>query len=449
MRAKAGDPPRTMAQKIFASRPLASGAQVRADQVALVREPHSALDAALAHGLKKATCEVAVAYETTCVTAVSSLAVSSLAGLLAPTGDARRALTSHGVVVARAGAGFPAPLHLERFAGPSRLCVTDEPRLAGLGGVGMLTLVTTATELAAALAGEALDLPAPRSIHVQLTGKMRPFVCARDVALELVRRGLQDVVERTTWDHHAPIVVELGGPSVRLLSVPERAVIAAVAPRVGAAAALFPSDERTEVFLRDQRRSKAHRALAPDAGAPFDDVMQIDLGAVDPLFVDEAGKVRAVREIAGKSVSQIVLGGDTGVTLRDLLAAAALLKAKRVPSHMELLLAPPTRQMLEVLASEGALSDLIATGARLIEPDARIATGELYPVSGPSELGVHTSDITAKHVVSASAETAAYTVATGTLGDPRGFKRPVRVSVPRVLPTDDVLLVRAVTRSKS
>jgi len=311
----------------------------------------------------------------------------------------------------------------------------------------MLTLCVGAHELGAALAGEPAPLSTPRSIHVQLTGKMRPFICARDVALELVRRGLQDIVERTTWDHHGPVVVEFGGPAVRILSVPERAVLAGIAPRVGAAAAVFPSDERTEVFLRDQRRSKAHRALVADAGAPYDDVLHIDLGAVDPLLLDETGKVRAVRELAGKPVSQVVLGGDTGATLRDLLAAAALLRSKRVPPTLELLLVPSTRQTLEVLAAEGALTDFITTGARLVEPDARLTTGELYPPPGP--IAIHTSDLTAKHVHGASAETAAYAVATGALGDPRGFKRPVRVSVPRALPTDDVLVVRSTVRAKA
>ena len=139
------------------------------------------------------------------------------------------------------------------------------------------------------------------------------------------------------------------------------------------------SDERTEVFLRDQRRSKAHRALVPDAGAPCDEVLNVDLGAVDPLYMDETGAVRSVRDLAGKPVSQVLLGGDSGCTLRDLFAAAALLKSKRVPARVEFLVAIPSRQMLEVLAGSGALTDLIATGARLIEPDARVMTGELYP----------------------------------------------------------------------
>jgi aconitate hydratase len=179
----------------------------------------------------------------------------------------------------------------------------------------------------------------------------------------------------------------------------------------------------------------------PDAGAPCAEALTVDLGAVDPLLLDERGHVRAVRDL----VSQALLGGDSGVTLRDLFAAATLLKSKRVPPRLDFLLAVPSRQMLEVLASAGALTDLIATGARLIEPDARVVTGELYtaPAGG---VAMRTCDPEprpgARGAVIASAETLAFAVATGEVGDPRAFKRPVRVTVPRALPTDDVLVAR-------
>jgi aconitate hydratase len=278
---------------------------------------------------------------------------------------------------------------------------------------------------------------------------MRPFVCARDVSLELVRRGLGDAVRRIEEQHQAPVVVEFAGPSARLLSVAERGVLCGLAPQLGAAAAVFVSDERTEVFLRDQRRSKAHRALAPDAGAPCDEVMNIDLAAVDPLLLTGDGHVRAVRDLSGNPVAQVVLGGDGGVTLRDLFAAAALLKSKRVPAGLDFLIPIPSRQMFEVLASSGALTDLIATGARILEPDARVVTGEAYPppADGASlrtfepEPRLGSAPANGEAIV-ASAETLAWAVASGEIGDPRSFKRPVRVTVPRTLPTDDVLVVR-------
>ncbi len=445
-----------MTQKVLAPRARggtldAEHVEVDVDQVALVRAPAQALGAAVAAGLKKTSVEVAVAYDGTCVT-LSPLA-GGAPGITSETRAVASDLLTRGVLVARAGVGFPAPVHLERFASPARLCVTDEPRLAGLGGIGMLTLVVPTASLARALAGGTVAVRRPVSLQVLLTGRLRPFVCARDVAFELLRRGLGDVVRRVERARGAPVVVEIAGPGVRGLSVGERAVVAAVAPQVGAAAVVFTSDERTEVFLRDQRRSKAHRGLFADAGAPTEEVLTVDLGAVDPLLLDESGAVRAVRDLAGKPLGQVILGGDTGVTLRDLFAAATLLKSKRVPSRLDFLVAVPSRQMLEVLSAAGALTDLVATGARLVEPDARVLTGEMYaPPAGLGSLRTFDPDAAgnggaargaSEHLAwTASAETIAYGVATGVLGDPRSFKRPVRITLPRALPTDDVLVAR-------
>jgi aconitate hydratase len=181
--------------------------------------------------------------------------------------------------------------------------------------------------------------------------------------------------------------------------------------------------------------------------------VNVDLSGVDPLLLDKTRPglsaedgVRAVRDMGKKGVAQVVLGGDSGVTLRDLFAAAALLKSKRVPPGLDFLVPVPSRQMLEVLASSGVLTDLVATGARIIEPDARIMTGELYPPPSPGVgISLRTHDpephSSAPFIV-ASAETLAWAVASGEIGDPRSFKRPVRVTVPRALPTDDVLVVR-------
>jgi aconitate hydratase len=434
-----------MAQKILAGRcadPTLSGdvVLVKIDQIVLARAPLRAIAEAREAGLKKTSAEVAIIYDTTAVTGTASRVHSE------EMQAAAAEVLAHGVVIGRPGVGFPAPVHLERFASPARLCVTDEPRLASVGGIGMLTLVVSPGMLGQALAQGSILMRPPRSVQVLLSGRTRPFVCARDVALELVRRGLGEAVSRIEVAHQAPVVIEFAGPSARLLSVSERAVLAGLAPQLGAAGALFVSDERTEVFLRDQRRSKAHRALVPDAGAPCDEVLNVDLGAVDPLYMDETGAVRSVRDLNGKPVSQVLLGGDSGATLRDLFAAAALLKSKRVPARVEFLVAIPSRQMLEVLAGSGALTDLIATGARLVEPDARVMSGELYPPA-PAGISARTHDLepsvtSPKNVAIASAETLAYAVATGEMGDPRSFKRPVRVTIPRALPTDDVLVVR-------
>jgi aconitate hydratase len=447
MRARAGDPPRTMPQKVLAGRCADAQlrgdlVEVKVDQVILTREPGRAFAEALALGLRKTPVEVATAYDGFCVTDHDTLAAVSRRAPESITADMSQA----GILIARPGIGFPAPVHLERFGSPARLAVTDDPRLASLGGAGMLVLVVSPGQLGQALAFGNVILRPLRSVQILLSGRMRPFVCARDVSLDLLRRGVAEVVQRIEAQYHAPVVIEFAGPSARLLSVAERAVMCGVAPQLGASAALFVSDEKTEVFLRDQRRSKAHRTLVPDPGAPCDEVVSVDLATVDPLVSDENGVVRPVRDLAGKPVSQVIFGGDSGTTLRDMLAAAMLLKSKRVPPRLDLIIAPPSRQVLEVLGQTGALVDLIATGARIIEPDRRVLTGELYPTA-PGQISLRTSDAEPRTdgvstFVVASAETLAYAVATGAIGDPRSFKRPVRVTVPRALPTDDVLIMR-------
>ncbi len=444
MRARAGDPPRTMPQRILAGRaddPMlgADLIDTKVDQVILSKEPGPTLTEALRRGLKKAAVETAIAYDGRCVTSSPD-----------PGGAedrVPRSLVRHGVLVARPGIGFAGAVHLERFAAPARLALTDDPRLASLGGLGLLTLLASPSQLADVLVRGRTLLRPVRSIQVLLSGKLRPFVGVRDVALELLRLGLAEAVARIDQKHNSPVVLEFCGQSARLLSVPDRAVLCGLAPQIGAAGAVFVSDEKTEVYLRDQRRSKAHRSLAPDPGAPCDDVLTLDLSSVDPLLMDQDGAILPVRDLEGASVSQVILGGDCGASLRDLLTVAALLKSKRVPTGLDFLLAPPSRQALEVLASTGKLVDLIATGARVVEPDDRLMSGELYPPPQDDSLSLRTFVPAAgtprsRRGIVASVETVALAVATGKLGDPRSFKRPVRVTVPRTLPTDDVLIVR-------
>lgn len=447
MRARAGDPPRTMPQKVLAGRandPHLKGdlVRVKVDQVILSRSPARALSEALEIGMKKAVPEVTIAYDGICVTDAQTEADRQSSG----PGTVAQGFPEHGVLIARAGIGFPAPVHIERFAAPARLALTDDPRLAPVGGLGMLCLVVSPTQLAEAIATGHVWLRPPRSIQIHLSGRTRPFVCARDVSLELIRRDLAEIVRRIEDEHQAPVVLEFAGPSARLMSVGKRAVLCGIAQQVGAAAAVFVSDDKTEAFLRDQRRSKAHRALIPDPGAPCEEVVTVDLATVDPLIMDEDGKVRTARELAGKPVGQVVLGGDSGVTLRDMLASASLLKSKRIPPRLDLILAPPSRQVLEVMGQSGALVDLVATGARIVEPDRRLMTGEIYP---PPEGSVslrnsdpepHTGN--GPRFMVASAEALSFAVAQGVVDDPRKFKRPARVTVPRVLPTEDVLVVR-------
>ena len=238
-----------------------------------------------------------------------------------------------------------------------------------------------------------------------------------------------------------------------MLSVSDRAVLAALAPLLGASAAVFVSDEKTEVYLRDQRRSKAHRGLLPDPGAPCDDVISVDLSAVDPLVLDEDGVVKPVREIAGKPVSQVILGGDSGASLRDLLAAAALLKSKRVPPKLDLLVARrrPSARGARAVRRVGRSG---GNGRALAR--ARPAARHWRAVPSAERRRCFAAHVRSR--AEPPRERAALRRCLrrdtrvlgghGTVGDPRAFKRPVRVTVPRTLPTDDVLIVRK-AKSKS
>ncbi|MBI2388962.1 MAG: 3-isopropylmalate dehydratase [Deltaproteobacteria bacterium] len=437
-----------MAQKILASRsdesaPSTDLIKAKVDQVVLTRSPSRVLAEAFALGLKKTQIEAAVVYDGRCVTSTHPRPEEPEPVLDDPSFDP----TAQSLTLARAGIGVPSAVHLERFAAPGRLMLTDDPKLATVGGTGMLTLIAPSSQLAKALVDGYAMIRAPKSVQILLSGRTRPFVCARDVVHELIRRNLEDTVRGVEQRTGAPVVLEFAGPSAKLLSVAERAVLASIAPLVGAVGSLFISDEKTEAYLRDQRRSKAHRALIPDAGAPSEEVVNIDLAAVDPLVMDPTGAIRSVRDVAGKPVAQVILGGDGTATARDFLAAATLLKSKKIGPRLDFLICPPSRQILEILAKTGALTDLLATGARLIEPDRLVTYGELYPAPS-TDIGfaVRTSDVEPSapgpgaYVV--SAETLAYTVAHSQLGDPRAFKRPVRVQIPRELPTEDQLVVR-------
>ena len=305
MRARAGDPPRTMTQKILAGRADDSQLsvdlpRVKVDQVILARDPDRVMAEVALLGGKKCVPEVGIAYDSRCVTQVTD----PRPGIGA---RAYRDALALGMLVARPGIGFPAQVHLERFGSPARLALTDEPRLAALGGAGMLTLVAAPAQLAEALVTGAALLRSPRSVQVLLSGRVRPFVCVRDVGLELIRRGLGEAIRRIDLEHGAPVVIEFAGPSARLLSVSERAILAALAPQLGAAASVFVSDEKTEVYLRDQRRSKAHRSLQPDPGAPCDDVITVDLTG-GPLHDKPKGMSKRDAELAVQQVVYSVQG---------------------------------------------------------------------------------------------------------------------------------------------
>jgi len=419
----------------------------RVDQLVLARAPREALAGAQAAGVRESAVEISIAYPPQCI----SWGGATHPGELEPAGDGAGRSSPTGFLVAQPGAGYAPHVHLERFAAPGRLAVVDDPRLAVLGAMGMLTLVAQDDSLASVLNSGTIDVAEPVSVLVALTGRLRPFVNVRDAGLWLLKSDARAVIQDVARRTGAPVVLEFGGPSTKQLSVPDRAALASFAPRLGASGVLFPADDKTETFLRDQRRSKAFRSVASES-AGYEAVLTLDLTTVDPLLLDASGEVLPVRLLEGKPVSQVILGGDSGTTLRDLYTVGSLLKGKRPPGNVEFLFAPPSRQALEVLARDGVLLDLIAMGARIVEPDRRVLTGEYYPPMG-RELSLVTFDPTdpptPNQRVTVSAETLAFAIAHGQLGDPRGFRRQVRVALPRQLPTEDALLLGGSRRDGS
>jgi len=454
MKGRSKDSTRTLTERILAGHEVegafklrgsaasAEGRAFRVDQVILARTPSGAIGSVAKGAPRKSAVELAVAYPPECISWGQAGKGSK--------GDSRaedRAPPS-GLLMAQPGAGFAPLVHLERFAAPGRLAVADDSRLALLGAIGMLTVSAAGARIESALELGTIDLPEPVSILIALSGRLRPFVNVRDAAFQLLKNGAREVVSEVARRSGAPVILEFGGPATKQLSVPDRASLASLAPRLGAHGALFPADDKTETFLRDQRRSKAFRAVAAE-GAAYEVTIPLDLATVDPLLLESNAEVLPVRLLEGKPVGQVILGGDSGATLRDLYTVGSLLKGKRPPGNVEFLFAPPSRQCLEVLARDGVLLDLIAMGARVIEPDRRVLTGDCYPPSG-RDLSLSTFDPpeddgagggAPSQRVTASAETLAFALAHGHLGDPRGFRRQVRVALPRQLPTEDTLLL--------
>lgn len=463
MKGRSKDSTRTLATRILAGHRLdapgaslpggsdeSASAKCRVDQLILARAPREALARARAAGIRESGVELSIAYAPECISLPGARADGPRADAASPDKDDQRAAPA-GMLVAQAGAGYAPLVHLERFAAPGRVAVVDDPRLALLGAVGMLTLLAEGDVLTRALETGTIEVAQPVSVQVALSGRLRPFVNIRDAAFWLSKSGARDVIQEVKSRTGAPVILEFGGPSLKQLSVPDRAALASFAPRLGASGALFPADDKTESFLRDQRRSKAYRSVASE-NAGYEAVLPLDLALIDPLLVDASGEVLPVRLLEGKPIGQVILGGDSGTTLRDLYTVGSLLKGKRPPGSSEFLFVPPSRQALEVLTRDGVLLDLIAMGARIIEPDRRVLTGECY--APPSQdLSLVTFDPTdtpaPSQRMTVSPDTLAFAAAHGQLGDPRGFRRQVRVALPRQLPTEDTLLLGGSRRDGS
>ena len=267
----------------------------------------------------------------------------------------------HGVYFSRPGNGICHQVHLERFGIPGRTLIGSDSHTPTAGGLGMLAFGAGGMDVAVAMGGGAYYITMPRMIRVELTGHLRPYVSAKDVSLELLRR--------LTVKGGVGAIVEWGGEGVATLSVPERATITNMGTELGATTSIFPSDGVTRRFLKAQGREADFVPLSSDADAVYDQTITIDLSAVKPMIAcpHSPDRVVPVETLAGTKVDQVCIGSCTNSSLQDLLKTAAILKGKTVAPGVSVSVSPGSRQVLSMLADCGGLTQILASGVRLLE----------------------------------------------------------------------------------
>ncbi|MBC7315493.1 MAG: aconitate hydratase, partial [Chloroflexi bacterium] len=283
----------------------------------------------------------------------------------------------YGIYFSRPGNGICHQVHLERFGVPGKTLLGSDSHTPTAGGLGMLGIGAGGLDVAVAMAGAPFYVAMPRVVLVYLEGRLGPWVSAKDVILELLRR--------LTVKGGVGKVFEYGGPGVETLSVPQRATITNMGAELGATSSIFPSDERTREFLAAQKRPEAWRPLAADPDAEYDEVITIDLSSLEPLIAcpHSPDRVVSVREVAGRPLDQVCIGSCTNSSVADLEVVAAILRGKTVHPRVSLTVSPGSKQALTMIAQSGALAALVAAGARILEAGCGpcIGMGQA-PVSG-------------------------------------------------------------------
>ncbi len=267
----------------------------------------------------------------------------------------------YGIFFSRPGNGICHQVHLERFAVPGKTLLGSDSHTPTAGGIGMLAIGAGGLDVASAMAGMPFSIPRPKVVGVLLTGSLKPWSSAKDIILEILRRiSVKGGVGR---------IFEYCGQGIKTLTVPERATITNMGAELGATTSIFPSDAVTKAFLSAQGRIDSWRPISADKGAAYDEIIEIDLGGIEPMAAcpHSPDAVRTVRDLAGKKVDQVLIGSCTNSSLKDLMMVASVLKGKKVHPDVSFGIAPGSRQVLEMLARNGSLSDIISSGARILE----------------------------------------------------------------------------------
>ncbi len=344
----------------------------------------------------------------------------------------------HGVHFSRPGNGICHQVHLERFGKPGKTLIGSDSHTPTAGGLGMLAFGAGGMDVAVAMGGGAYYITMPKMFKVNLTGKLSPFVTAKDVSLEILRI--------LSVKGGVGAIIEWGGPGVKTLSVPERATITNMGAELGATTSIFPSDEITEAFLIAQGRGADFTALESDADAEYDRIIDIDLSALKPLVAcpHSPDNVATADSLTAIKVDQVCIGSCTNSSLQDLLKVAAMLKGKTVAPSVSLSISPGSRQVLTMLSECGALADILASGARLLECACGPCIGMGF---SPNSAGVSLRTFNRNfhgrsgtkdgQVYLVSPETAVASALTGYITDPTTMEPYAPIQMPTEFRIDD------------
>jgi aconitate hydratase len=351
-----------------------------------------------------------------------------------------------GVYHSRPGNGICHQVHLERFAKPGATQLGSDSHTPTTGGIGALSIGAGGLDVAVAMGGGPFYLTAPKVIGIKLTGVLTEWVSAKDVILK--------VLSILTTRGNVGCVTEYFGPGVLSLTVPQRATITNMGAELGVTTSIFPSDEETARFLTSQGRTEAYRPLAADDGAEYDRVIEINLGQLEPLTAAPSSpdNIKTVGELKDIEVHQVQIGSCTNSSYRDLMMVASILKGKTIHKNVELGISPGSRQVVNILSENGALSNLICSGARLLECGCGPCIGQGQS-PGEGKVSVRTFNRNFKgrsgtkedQVYLVSPEVAAATALTGRLTDPRRLPDLFGLTYPNIqeletMPIEDNLI---------
>jgi aconitate hydratase len=348
----------------------------------------------------------------------------------------------YGVHFSRPGNGICHQVHLERFGVPGKTLLGSDSHTPTGGGIGMIAIGAGGLDVAVAMAGAPYYIAVPKVLGVRLTGRLQPWVSAKDVILTLLRMlSVKGGVGRA---------VEYHGPGVATLSVPERATITNMGAELGATTSVFPSDEQTRRFLAAQEREHAYAPLGPDDDAEYDELIELDLSTVVPMVATphSPDAVLPVAELAGQRVDQVCIGSCTNSSYRDLMTVATMLRGKTVAERTGLMISPGSRQILAMLADNGALSDILRAGARLLEAACGPCIGMgAAPGSGGVTLRSFNRNFEGRSgtpdagIYLASPETCAAAALTGVFTDPRTLGVAPTIEMPETFSIDDSMVI--------